>query len=58
MKNTTDKNVNFNKSGTGGVTPRVNLEMEWLDDMKISEQDKTVTLQYDEKKKEIKITKK
>lgn len=58
MKNTTDKNVNFNKSGTGGVTPRVNLEMEWLDDMKISKQDKTVTLQYDEKKKEIKITKK
>lgn len=51
------KNVNFNKSGTGGITPRLNLSKEWLEDMNVDEKNKEVLLEYNEKNKEITIRK-
>lgn len=54
----TKKNISFNKSGTGGITPKLNLVKEWLDDMGVSEAEREVILNYDRQQKEIKIKKK
>lgn len=52
------KKVNFNKSGTGGYTPKVNLNTEWITDMGITKEENEVVLKYKEDTKEIIIKKK
>ncbi len=51
------KKVSFNKSGTGGITPRTNLPMEWVKDMQISKDENKILISYDREKKEIIIKK-
>lgn len=51
------KKISFNKSGTGGVTPKTNLPMEWVKDMQISKEDNKVLMVYNKEKKEITIKK-
>jgi len=58
MSNELTKKINFNKSGTGGITPRLNLKMEWLNKMEISKEESEVIIKFDEKNKEIVIKKK
>lgn len=58
MKQEIIKKVNFNKGGTGGYTPRITLNTEWVNDMGITKENNEIKLTYDEDKKEIKITKK
>lgn len=58
MKDVTlKKKVSFNKSGTGGITPKLNLNNSWLDDMGVTEDEKEVILTYDELEKKIIIEK-
>lgn len=52
------KKVSFNKSGTGGVTPKINLVNEWLSDMGVNDNEKEVVLSYNKESKEILIKKK
>lgn len=54
---TLKKKVSFNKSGTGGITPKLNLNNSWLDDMGVNEEDKGVILTYNELEKKIIIEK-
>lgn len=51
------KKISFNKSGTGGITPKANLPMEWVKDMQISKEDNKILMMYDREKKEITIKK-
>ena len=51
------KKVSFNKNGTGGITPRTNLPMEWVKDMQISKDENKILISYDREKKEIIIKK-
>lgn len=51
------KTVNFAKSGSGSYTPKTNLPMEWVRDMKISKEDNKILMIYDKEKKEIIIKK-
>ncbi len=51
------KKVSFNKSGTGGVTPRINLPTEWVKDMEISKEESEISIIYDREKKEITLKK-
>lgn len=51
------KRVSFNKSGSGGITPKLNLKNQWLIDMNVTETEKEVVLRYDNEKKEIIISK-
>ena len=53
-----EKKVNFNKGGTGSYTPRINLDMRWITDMGISQEENEVVLEYNEKEKKIIVTKK
>lgn len=55
--NKVDKTVNFAKSGSGSYTPKVNLPMEWVKDMKITKEDNGITLEYDRETKVITIKK-
>lgn len=52
------KKVNFNKSGTGGYTPKLNLKTEWLKDMGINKEENEVLIKYNKETKEIIIKKK
>lgn len=51
------KKINFNKSGSGGITPKTNLPMEWVRDMEISKENNKILMIYDREKKEITIKK-
>ncbi len=51
------KKIHFNRSGTGGITPRVNLPARWIEEMGINEQENKVSLEFKEgKKRGLKIT--
>ena len=52
------KKVNFNKGGTGGITPKLNLHREWLTDMGIATESNEVVLKYNSTDKVIIIEKK
>lgn len=58
MEKEKNKKVHFNKSGTGGITPKLNLPKKWLDDMGVTEDENEVRLKYGQNKKRIVITKK
>lgn len=53
------KKVSFNKSGTGGVTPKLTLPAKWLEDMGVTEEEREVKVKYKtgDKGKRIIITK-
>jgi len=48
----------FNKSGSGSITPKMNIPISWLKDMGVTIQEREVIAIYDEDKKEIIIKKK
>lgn len=48
---TKKKNVSFNKSGTGGITPKITLPKKWLDKMGITEDEREVEMEYKESEK-------
>ena len=56
--NEKEKSVYFNKGGDGGITPKVNLNMEWLSDMGVNKENKRVVLTYNKDNKEIRIRRK
>lgn len=49
--------VLFGKSGSGSISPRISLPMSWIKDMGLSQENREVTVKYDEKKKQIIIEK-
>ena len=48
----------FGKSGNGYISPRICLPIDWIKKMGISQENREVTVTYDEKSKEIIIKKK
>lgn len=50
-------NVIFNKSGSGSITPKLNIPMSWIRSMGVSKEDREVQAIYDEEKQEIIIKK-
>ena len=58
MSDEITKKVNFSKSGTGGITPKINLKTTWVEEMGITKEENEVVMKFDEKKKEITIKKK
>ena len=51
-----DRNLSFYKAG-GGIAVRINLPKEWINDMKLTANDKSVEMIYDKEKKTITIKK-
>ncbi len=51
-------NVNFNKSGSGSLTPRLALPIVDLRDMGVTPENREISYYYDEKNKQIIIKKK
>lgn len=49
--------VNFNKSGSGSLTPKVTLPIKWLRDMGVTKEQREITVQYNEETQEIVIKK-
>ena len=49
--------VLFGKSGSGSISPRISLPMSWIKDMGLSQENREVTVKYDENKKQIIIEK-
>lgn len=47
----------FSKSGNGYPSPKINLPTKWIKDMGVSEENRDVSITYDEEKKEIIIRK-
>ncbi len=50
-------NVIFNKSGSGSITPKLNIPMSWIKSMGVSKEDREVIAIFDEEKQEIIIKK-
>ena len=57
MKDRTLKII-FNKSGSGSITPKMNVPIRWLKDMGVNEQEREVVAEYDEERQQIIIKKK
>lgn len=51
MQKTKKKKVSFNKSGTGGITPKITLPSKWLERMGITEDEREVEMEYKESEK-------
>lgn len=51
------KKIVYVKSGTGHITPRIPIPIEWTRDMQLNENEKEVEIEYDLKKKELIIKK-
>ncbi len=51
MQKVKKKKVSFNKSGTGGITPKITLPAKWLDKMGITEDDREVEMEYKDSEK-------
>ena len=58
MEEKIEKNVNFNKGGAGGYTPRITLNSKWVNDMGITKENSEIELTYKQETKEIVIKKK
>lgn len=50
--------ISFNKSGTGGLTPKVSLPKKWTDKMDITLEEREIQVRFNEDTKEIIIKKK
>lgn len=50
--------VSFNKSGTGGLTPKISLPKKWTDKMDITLEEREIEVEFREDTKEIIIKKK
>ncbi len=57
MKKEEIRRISFNKSGTNGVTPKMTLPRKWLEKMQINETEREVIIRYNDKEKQIVITK-
>lgn len=51
------KNVTFVKSGSGHLTPRITIPIEWAREMELSENEKEVELTFDSETKELAVKK-
>lgn len=51
------KKVNFNKGGNGGITPRLNLNLKWLSEIGVNEDNREVLVILDKDNKQIIIKK-
>lgn len=49
--------VNFNTNGNGFYTPKISMPLPFLTDMKVTDQDRLVQVEYDEVNKQIIIKK-
>lgn len=50
--------ISFNKSGTGGLTPKIALPKKWTDKMEITLEDREIEVYFDEDARQIIIKKK
>ncbi len=41
----------FNKSGSGSITPKMNIPMSWVKDMGVTPEDREVNVVYDKETK-------
>ncbi|MGO1042235.1 AbrB/MazE/SpoVT family DNA-binding domain-containing protein [Clostridioides difficile] len=58
MENTKRKlNIIYNKSGRGNITNRITLPFTWVRDMGITQDDRTVLVEYNEHNQTITIKK-
>ena len=51
-------NIIFGKSGAGNITPRLTLPKKWIDQMKVTPEDRGVEVCFNEETREIIIKKK
>jgi hypothetical protein len=47
------KKVAFSKSGTGHITPKVSIPIEWIREIGITEEDKEIVIKFVPETKEI-----
>lgn len=47
----------FNKSGSGSITPKLNIPMSWIKNMGVSKEEREVIAKYNEETQEIIIKK-
>lgn len=57
MNETRTLNVMFAKSGRGSKTTRLTLPIKWMHDMNITEDDRSIEVEYDSETKSITIKK-
>ncbi|MCC0642375.1 MULTISPECIES: AbrB/MazE/SpoVT family DNA-binding domain-containing protein [unclassified Clostridioides] len=57
MDNKRKLNMSFSKSGSGSMYTRISLPITWVRDMGLTQEDKTVVVEYDEHNQTITIKK-
>lgn len=50
--------ISFNKSGSGGLTPKIALPKKWTDKMKLTLEEREIEVEFRESEEEIIIRKK
>lgn len=50
--------ISFSRSGAGNFSPKITLPKKWIDEMKITQEDRKVEVFFNENTKEITIKKK